>query len=301
MASRARLGKKGCQEPLFTGNEWNVENTDNVDYTAYISGGPTDCGFGYSCILPASLDMPPYIYIEDGKVTAPVNGYTEDYLEKKVRGARYRHGDVADDFNQSRRPLYFTQKSREYIARCLQARHSLFPLSRTDSPPRPMVAGRRIQRTLHCRSLRRLCLYDRRNRTPHIHSRRTWRKGSQHISHIYLGQRIYVAGRRHRTNRTSGKRCVERCQVRPMGRWAPNTTTRDMAQCNHTRKPFRTSDMLHRFVATLADMLGTTLPPHTAEDSFSFWASNYQAKKQKKKARNGNHGVSFRKRFLRPA
>lgn len=75
--------KKDAKKPLFTGNEWNVENTDNVDYTAYISGGPTDCGFGYSCILPASLDMPPYIYIEDGKVTAPVNGYTEDYLEKK--------------------------------------------------------------------------------------------------------------------------------------------------------------------------------------------------------------------------
>lgn len=293
--------KKDAKKPLFTGNEWNVENTDNVDYTAYISGGPTDCGFGYSCILPASLDMPPYIYIEDGKVTAPVNGYTEDYLEKKVRGARYRHGDVADDFNHQECLSYFTQKSEEYIARASRQDTPYFLYLALTAPPRPMVAGRRIQRTLHCRSLRRLCLYDRRNRTPHIHSRRTWRKGSQHISHIYLGQRIYVAGRRHRTNRTSGKRCVERCQVRPMGRWAPNTTTRDMAQCNHTRKPFRTSDMLHRFVRYTCRHAGNNIAPSHGRRQFQFLARTIRQKNKKRKQGTAINGVSFRKRFLRPA
>ena len=198
-------------------------------------------------------------------------------------------------------PLLLHPKVRRIHSPCLQARHSLFPLSRTDSPPRPMVAGRRIQRTLHCRSLRRLCLYDRRNRTPHIHSRRTWRKGSQHISHIYLGQRIYVAGRRHRTNRTSGKRCVERCQVRPMGRWAPNTTTRDMAQCNHTRKPFRTSDMLHRFVRYTCRHAGNNIAPSHGRRQFQFLARTIRQKNKKRKQGTAINGVSFRKRFLRPA
>ncbi|MFT0574704.1 sulfatase-like hydrolase/transferase [Bacteroides thetaiotaomicron] len=129
--------KKDAKKPLFTGNEWNVENTDNVDYTAYISGGPTDCGFGYSCILPASLDMPPYIYIEDGKVTAPVNGYTEDYLEKKNKRCPLSTWRRSRRLQSSRMPLLLHPKVRRIHSPCLQERHSLFPLSRTDSPPTP--------------------------------------------------------------------------------------------------------------------------------------------------------------------
>ena len=91
--------KKDANKPLYLGDEWNVGNTDNVDYEAFIGGGPTDCGFDYSYILPASLDMSPYVYIENGKITAPVNGYTENYSEKGIHGAFYRNGDVADDFN----------------------------------------------------------------------------------------------------------------------------------------------------------------------------------------------------------
>ena len=40
----------------------------NTDFTKNISGGPNSLGFNYSFILPASLDMPPYVFIKDNKV-----------------------------------------------------------------------------------------------------------------------------------------------------------------------------------------------------------------------------------------
>lgn len=129
--------KKDDSKPLYVGDEWNLENTDNVDYEAHIGGGPTDCGFDYSYILPASLDMSPYVYIENGKITAPVNSYTDHYSEKGVSGAFYRKGDMADDFNHKACLFHFTQKSEEFIAdasKSDQPYFLYFPLTAPHSP-----------------------------------------------------------------------------------------------------------------------------------------------------------------------
>lgn len=129
--------KKDASKPLYAGNEWNIENTDNVDYEAYIGGGPTDCGFDYSYILPASLDMSPYVYIEDGYITAPVNSYTEHYSEKGIHGAFYRKGDMANDFKHRECLFHFTQKSEEFIANASKSDKPYFlyfPLTAPHSP-----------------------------------------------------------------------------------------------------------------------------------------------------------------------
>ncbi len=129
--------KNDDSQPLYTGDEWSVENTDNVNYEAHIGGGPTDCGFDYSYILPASLDMSPYVYIENGKITAPVNGYTDNYSEKDVSGAFYRKGDVADDFDHRECLFHFTQKSEAFIAdasKSDQPYFLYFPLTAPHSP-----------------------------------------------------------------------------------------------------------------------------------------------------------------------
>lgn len=107
--------KKDQSKPLFTGTEWDLGDTSNIDYTAPISGGPTDCGFDYSYILPASLDMSPYVYIENGHITAPVTRFAKDYKEEGVRGAHYRHGDLAEDFHHDECLFQFTKKSVDYI------------------------------------------------------------------------------------------------------------------------------------------------------------------------------------------
>ena len=43
----------------------------NTDFTQNISGGPNSLGFDYSYILPASLDMPPYVFVKNDRVVDP--------------------------------------------------------------------------------------------------------------------------------------------------------------------------------------------------------------------------------------
>ena len=43
--------------PVFTGNPWDIKDTGNIDYAGPVHGGPSDHGFDYSYILPASLDI----------------------------------------------------------------------------------------------------------------------------------------------------------------------------------------------------------------------------------------------------
>lgn len=86
-------------KPLFTGDPWHVEDTRNVAYEAPVGGGPNDCGFDYSFIIPASLGMPPYVYLENGVATAPVSRRLEAWDSGEARGTRFRAGDAAADFD----------------------------------------------------------------------------------------------------------------------------------------------------------------------------------------------------------
>ena len=43
------------------------ETGANVDWTGAIANGPTSCGFDHFYGISASLDMPPYVYIEDDR------------------------------------------------------------------------------------------------------------------------------------------------------------------------------------------------------------------------------------------
>jgi len=40
----------------------------NTDFSSAVSGGPNSLGFNYSFILPASLDMPPYVFVKNNRV-----------------------------------------------------------------------------------------------------------------------------------------------------------------------------------------------------------------------------------------
>ena len=54
-----------------------IINPETIDFTIPPAYGPMNQGFDYSYILPASLDMPPYCYLENNKLTAPLTGQTQ--------------------------------------------------------------------------------------------------------------------------------------------------------------------------------------------------------------------------------
>lgn len=69
----------------------------NVDYTKNISSGPNDYGFDYSFIHPASLDIPPYLFLRNHQVVDADMILTTDHyparLENTVFAYDKKHTD----------------------------------------------------------------------------------------------------------------------------------------------------------------------------------------------------------------
>jgi arylsulfatase A-like enzyme len=88
--------RKDTTQPLIKGDPWNHPNTENIDYTATMHGGPDDNGFDYSYIIPSSLDITPYVYIRNGKAIAKVADTISG--RNTPRGIFWRTGDIQDGF-----------------------------------------------------------------------------------------------------------------------------------------------------------------------------------------------------------
>lgn len=52
------------------GLEWPKGDDGGIRFEQPVGSPPNDYGFDHSYIIPASLDFPPYVYVEDGAVTA---------------------------------------------------------------------------------------------------------------------------------------------------------------------------------------------------------------------------------------
>ncbi|MBK3515790.1 sulfatase family protein [Carboxylicivirga marina] len=129
--------KKDSTKALFHGgNLWDIFHTDNVDYTARASGGPCDVGFDYSFIIPASLDIAPYVYLENDVATAPVPKQVPFFRDEKARGMWYRRGDIAGDFDHTTVLQTITNKAIDFItsANKEQPFFLYFPLTSPHTP-----------------------------------------------------------------------------------------------------------------------------------------------------------------------
>ncbi|GAB3176174.1 sulfatase family protein [Telluribacter humicola] len=87
------------------GLDWAVasDTTQPVDFTKPVQKGPNYYGFDYSFVIPASLDIPPYVYLENGRVTTQPDRQTESktafgWWRKGPTGADFRHEEVLDTF-----------------------------------------------------------------------------------------------------------------------------------------------------------------------------------------------------------
>lgn len=61
----------------------------NTDFSRNISGGPNALGFNYSFILPASLDMPPYVFVKNNQVVDPDVILTADVYPRTLDNTVY--------------------------------------------------------------------------------------------------------------------------------------------------------------------------------------------------------------------
>ena len=122
---------------------WVRDSLNVIDHNAKLTECPNDNGFDYSYIMPASLDIPPYIYFENGKPTFSVT--------KQIKGNSglgfWRPGYVADDFDIHGALYNFTDKAIDFIEQNSDEPFFLyFPLTAPHTPvlPDKKFAGKTI-------------------------------------------------------------------------------------------------------------------------------------------------------------
>jgi len=106
------------------GWDWakNRPEPDNVDYDKPIRSGPCSFGFDDFFGISASLDMPPYVYVENDRVTAMPDRQDPgcDLPGKRLPGdvgfRFWRPGPCAPDFRHEEVLPTLTRRAEEFIA-----------------------------------------------------------------------------------------------------------------------------------------------------------------------------------------
>jgi arylsulfatase A-like enzyme len=92
-------------------------NPEIIDFNQAVTAGPQSAGFDYSYILPASLDMPPYLYLENQKVEEQPMAYTKgNKMEKGYSGPFWREGKMSPSFDFHQVLPRFIEKANQFIS-----------------------------------------------------------------------------------------------------------------------------------------------------------------------------------------
>ena len=133
----------GCVGKWHLGIDWalNSDAFDDVDYSRPIANGPRVFGFDYFFGISGSLDMIPYVYIENDRVTA----LPDRVIEAGVGKGFWREGPISHDFRHEDVLPTLTRKAVDFIAE--QSANTpfflYFPLSAPHAPilPTPEFQG----------------------------------------------------------------------------------------------------------------------------------------------------------------
>ncbi len=102
-----------CIGKWHLGLDWAQDTTGKwpVDFNQKVSNGPLEHGFDYFYGIPASLDIPPYVYVENDRVTAQPDRETENTSDY----GWWRNGPTGSDFDHETVLQQFSERSAKYI------------------------------------------------------------------------------------------------------------------------------------------------------------------------------------------
>jgi arylsulfatase A-like enzyme len=111
---RAAGYRTGCIGKWHLG----LGSDEKTDYAKALTPGPNSVGFDYFFGIAASLDMPPYVYIENERITQPLSAKTAGN-DKAGRGASpyWREGPMAADFKHVEVLDRLTEKAVDFIGK----------------------------------------------------------------------------------------------------------------------------------------------------------------------------------------
>ncbi|RPJ27356.1 MAG: twin-arginine translocation signal domain-containing protein, partial [Planctomycetaceae bacterium] len=114
----------GCVGKWHLGLGWAAKDAgkkpggDNVDWVGPVTHGPQSLGFDYSYIIPASLDMDPYCWLENGRLVEAPTGHTPGSKRQWEGGDGFwRAGPIAPSFDFYAVLPTVTAKSVEFLKR----------------------------------------------------------------------------------------------------------------------------------------------------------------------------------------
>ena len=110
----------------------------DIDYSKPVKGGPLALGFSENFLFPASLDMPPYVYLRNDTVITPPT-------VTKAFKVPNRPGPAAADFEAVNVLADFARESRAFIRRSAEAKKPFFLYLPLTSPHTPIVPADRWQ------------------------------------------------------------------------------------------------------------------------------------------------------------
>lgn len=115
----------GCVGKWHLGLKWGVrdaskrpkdsprEGSENIDFSQRIESGPLQLGFDYFYGIPASLDMEPYLYVENDRVTRQPSSVIAASTGKKF----WRKGPISSDFRHIEVLDWLTDKAVRFVER----------------------------------------------------------------------------------------------------------------------------------------------------------------------------------------
>lgn len=132
-----------CIGKWHLGWDWQMkgDNPGEIDFSQPIQHGPTTNGFDYSFCIPASLDIPPYVYVENDRVTAA----PDRVVEGKEGKLLMRQGPTGADFNHVEVLPKLTEKAVAYIDQRGQENRPFFLYFPLPAPHTPILPIQEFQ------------------------------------------------------------------------------------------------------------------------------------------------------------
>ncbi len=121
--------------------EWINKDEQRIDTTKPIKNAPPTYGFDYSYIIPASLDFPPYGYIEGDRFVEPLS-HTQ---ERMAFPEFLRNGPVGETFDFEKSLDHLTEKAVEFIAEKSHKPNPFFLYFPLTAPHKPVIPAERFE------------------------------------------------------------------------------------------------------------------------------------------------------------
>jgi arylsulfatase A len=113
----------------------NLDARLAINYEAPVKNGPSTHGFDYSFGFCGSLDMPPYVYVEND---LPTMVPTKETVSDDVKGF-WRRGPTSDDFIHASVLQYITDKAIAFIERQANEEDPFFLYFALPAPHTPIL------------------------------------------------------------------------------------------------------------------------------------------------------------------